>query len=87
LWLRFGIVGVALVFGSYFVLGHTALKSLKRGGGVVATLVLCAVVWSLVTGITEADPVFCLFPIPWLILFDCMVRTHIAEAIKDASQL
>jgi hypothetical protein len=87
LWFQYGLVGVALAFGSYFALVHTALKSLKRGGGVVATLVLCAVVWSLVMGITEADPVFCLFPIPWLILFDCMVSTHIAEAIKDASRL
>jgi O-antigen ligase len=86
-WFNYGLVGVALVFGSYFALGYAALKSLKRGGGVVATLVLCAIVWSLVMGITEASSQFCVLPVPWLLLFDCVVSTHLAEVAEDARRL
>ena len=87
MWFNYGLVGVALVFGSYFALGYAALKSLKRGGGVVATLVLCAIVWSLVMGITEASSQFCVLPVPWLLLFDCVVSTHLAEVAEDARRL
>jgi O-antigen ligase len=75
-WFNFGMVGVVLVFGSYFALTYASVKALKQRGGFAAILVLCAVVWFIVKGITEGLPAFCILPIPWLILFDCLVSTE-----------
>jgi O-antigen ligase len=83
LWFNFGLVGVALVFGSYFALAYASVKTLKQRGGSAAILVLCAVVWCLVKGITEGSPAFCILPIPWLLLFDCLISTKRAGADKD----
>lgn len=77
-WFNFGLVGVALVFGSYFALGYASLKAMKRGGGFLAVLVLCVVVFYLIAGIATHDSIFCLLPIPWLLLFDCLVSTFLA---------
>jgi exopolysaccharide production protein ExoQ len=83
-WFNYGLVGVALVFGSYFALAHASVKALKQRGGIAGLIVLCAVVWCLVKGITEGIPAFCIMPIPWLLLFDCLVSTERAEAEKDS---
>jgi exopolysaccharide production protein ExoQ len=86
IWFNFGLVGVVLVFGSYFALAHTSIKAWRQKGGVTAVLVLCTVVWCLIKGITESVPAFTILPILWLLLFDCLVSTHIAMAGRDSNE-
>ena len=74
-WFNFGIVGVVLVFGSYFVLGFESLRAIKGRGETYGVIVLCSVVFSLVMGVTQASPILCVFPLQWLILFDCYICT------------
>ncbi|MGD0830831.1 MAG: O-antigen ligase family protein [Terracidiphilus sp.] len=83
-WFNLGLVGVALVFGMYFALGFTSLRSLRRKGGFVPTLILAAVVYCLIRGLAEGSPNICTFPIPWLLLFDCLVSTPVSERIGRA---
>jgi O-antigen ligase len=82
-WFNFGLVGVVLVFGSYFALAYASVRALKQRGGIAGIIALCAVVWCLVKGITEGIPAFCILPIPWLLLFDCLVSTERAGEGKD----
>lgn len=80
-WFNFGLIGVALVFGCYFAFGYTAFRALRRGGGAIAALVFCSVVFSLIRGLTEANSQLCIYPLPWLLLFDCEISTYLARAI------
>jgi O-antigen ligase len=81
LWFNFGIVGVVLVFTSYFALGLTSVRAMRRGGGAKAVLVLCALIFCLVMGVTLANMSICVLPIPWLFLFDCLTCTYLANAL------
>jgi O-antigen ligase len=81
LWFNFGVPGVALVFASYLALGFKSLRGIKGPGGVLAVLVLCTVVFSLIRGLTEASTTMCDLPLPWLLLFDCLVSSSLAGAV------
>jgi O-antigen ligase len=85
LWFNFGVPGVVLVFASYFALGFKSLRSIKGPAGILAVLVLCTVVFSLVRGITEANTTMCDLPLPWMLLLDCLVSSSLAGAVRDSS--
>jgi O-antigen ligase len=85
-WFNYGLVGVVLVFGSYFALGIDSFRYLRRKGGTVAVLVLCSVIFCLVRGGGEAHAAFCVLPIPWLLLLDCMVATQLQVGRDSAAE-
>jgi len=82
-WFNFGLIGVALVFGSYFALGLTSLKALKQKERFIPTLILSAVVFCLIRGLAEANVSLCLLPIPWLFLFDCLLNTPARKMVWE----
>jgi len=82
LWFNLGLVGVALASGLYLALIYTSLKAIMRGIGSLAILTLCVVVFCLVDGITDASSLMCVLPSQWLLLFDCLVSTALAGAVR-----
>jgi O-antigen ligase len=86
-WFNFGLVGVVLVYSSYFALTIVSWKAFRRGLGYLPVLVLCAVVYYFIAGIAAASFSMCLFPIQWLLLYDCLISTHFGAqrcpAFKD----
>jgi O-antigen ligase len=75
-WFNFGLVGVVLVYSSYLALTIVSWKAFRHGFGHLPILVLCAVVYYFVAGIAAASFSMCLFPIQWLLLYDCLISTH-----------
>ncbi|MGA3080470.1 MAG: O-antigen ligase family protein [Terracidiphilus sp.] len=84
-WFNFGMVGVVLAFGAYFALAFRSLQAMRRGGGAIAALTLCVIVFWLADGIASASQVMTDFPVQWLLLFDCLVSTYLAGALRGAA--
>ena len=76
IWFNLGLVGVALVYSSYFTLAIVSWKAFRRGAGYPAVLVLCAVVFYFIEGIASASFSMCVLPIQWLLLYDCLISTR-----------
>lgn len=86
LWFNLGLVGVALAAGLYLALIFTSLKAIKSGIGPFAVLTLCVVVFCLVDGLTDASASMCVIPGQWFILFDCLVSTALAGAVRSTAR-
>ncbi len=76
IWFNFGLVGVVLVYLCYLALALISLKAFRCGGGHLAILILCTVILYFIFGITAASYSMCLFPLPWLLLYDCLISTR-----------
>jgi O-antigen ligase len=83
-WFNFGLVGVALVFGSYFALGYASFKVMKQGRRFLSVFIACMLVYYLIRGLTGASVFLCLLPVEWLVLFDCLASTPGAAAVNLA---
>jgi hypothetical protein len=84
-WFNFGMVGVVLVYASYLALGFSSFRARRRGGGLITVLAICAVIFCLARGVGEANATMCIFPIPWLLLFDCVVSAQVAGSVRSVA--
>ena len=82
IWFNFGLVGIALVFSMYFVLGAKSLRATFRKAEPESALAFCAVVFTLVLGLASANGVLTVLPIPWILVLDSAVRRHGTDRVQ-----
>jgi O-antigen ligase len=85
LWFNLGLVGVVLVFGSYFALGFKSIFAMRRRSTLIPVIVLCTVIFHLATGFTQANAVLCAYPVQWLVLIDCLASSYALGKAKSVA--